>query len=432
MGWVSGPAPDDERFLDDLQRRTFAWFADAAHPDTGLVPDRWPRPDSCSVAAVGFGLTAWGVGQSRGWLTRHDAVRRTLATLRLLHDAPQGEAATGTSGHRGFFHHFLDPATGLRWSDDVELSSVDTALLLGGVLFAERWFDGDDAAEREIRTLADALHRRVEWPWMQARPPLISMGWLPGKGFLDADWCGYNEAMLVVLLALGSPTHPVGDDAWPAWAASYGRTWEEFHGRTHLGFGPLFGHQYSHVWVDFRGVRDDWGRAHGLDYAENSRRAAHAQQAYAVANPGGFRGYDQDVWGLTACDGPGEGTHLVDGREVRTHGYLARGAGPGWVEDDGTIAPTAAGGCLPFAPEIALPALRAMADRYGDALLTEHGFLDAINPTVGWVDDQHLGIDQGPILLMAENLRTGLVWDVVRGHPVLRRGLARAGFRPAR
>ena len=426
-------APDDERFLDDLQRRTFAWFADSAHPDTGLVPDRWPAPggpDPSSVAAVGFGLTAWAVGESRGWCSRRDAVRRTLATLRLLHDAPQGAAATGTAGHHGFFHHFLDPASGLRWSDDVELSSVDTALLMGGVLFAERWFDGDDADEREVRTLAGALHRRVEWPWMQARPPLLSMGWFPGKGFIDADWCGYNEAMLVVLLALGSPTHPVGDDAWPAWTASYDRTWGDFHGQTHLGFGPLFGHQYSHVWVDFRGIRDDWGRAHGLDYAENTRRAAHAQRAYAVADPGGFRGYDQDVWGLTACDGPGEGTHLVDGREVRTHGYLARGAGLHWVEDDGTIAPTAAGGCLPFAPEIALPALRTMASRYGVALYTEHGFRDAINPTVGWVDDQHLGIDQGPILLMAENLRTGLVWDVMRDHPVLRRGLERAGFRP--
>ncbi len=199
----------------------------------------------------------------------------------------------------------------------------------------------------------------------------------------------------------------------------------------HLGFGPLFGHQYSHVWVDFRGVRDDFGRAHGLDPFENSRRAAYAQRAYAVANPGGFRGYDSDVWGLTACDGPGEATLVVDGREVRTHGYPRPRRRARLGRRRRHHRPTAAGGCLPFAPEIAPPALRAMVTGTATRCGPQHGFLDAINPTVGWVDDQHLGIDQGPILLMAENLRTGLVWDVVRDHPVLRRGLERAGFRPA-
>ncbi len=343
---MSGLAPDDERFLDDLQRRTFAWFADAAHPDTGLVPDRWPRPGASSVAAVGFGLTAWGVGESRGWIGRRDAVRRTLATLRLLYDAPQGEAATGTTGHRGFFHHFLDPATGLRWSQDVELSSVDTALLLGGVLFAERWFDGDDAAEREIRTLADALHRRVEWPWMQARPPLISMGWIPGKGHLDADWRGYNEAMLVVLLALGSPTHPVGDDAWPAWAASYGRTWGEFHGQEHLGFGRSSGTSTATSGSTSAGSATTSAGPTGWTRS----RTAGGPPTPSGPTRSRTRVVSGDTTPTSGADRvrrAGEATLVVDGREVRTHGYLARGAGLGWVDDDGTIAPTAAGGACP-------------------------------------------------------------------------------------
>jgi hypothetical protein len=431
--------PDLPPLIDDLERRTFAWFWDSGNPANGLVPDAFPTKSFASIAAVGFGLTAYGVGVERGYITRAQASERTLATLRFFAAAPQGDGETGVTGFHGFFYHFLDMQTGLREGPWVELSTVDTTLLLGGVLFAESYFDRDTPAEREIRKLADTIYRRVDWRWAQQHKPLISMGWTPGKQFIDSDWKGYNEGMLVYILALGSPTLPVGDDAWPAWTASYDKTWGEFRGQTHLGFAPLFGHQYSHVWVDFRGIRDAWCRAHGLDYFENSRRATYAQRAYAIANPGGWTGYGENVWGLTASNGPAD--VVIDGHEF--HGYTARGVGVDYISDDGTIVPTAAGGSIAFAPEIVVPALRELDKRWGTHIYTRYGFVDAFNPSfhgtgalrtgklvpeVGWVDTVHLGIDQGPIVLMIENWRSDFVWNVMKRNPYIRRGLARAGF----
>jgi hypothetical protein len=277
---------------------------------------------------------------------------------------------------------------------------------------------------------------------MQARPPLIALGWRPGEGHLPYDWRGYNEATILMLLALGSPTRPVGAEAWNAWAEGY--RWGTFHGQRYLGFPPLFGHQYSHVWVDFRGIRDRTMREHDLDYFENSRRATYAQRAYAIANPSGFKDYGPDLWGLTACDGPLDAQLVVGGRERTFHTYQARGACFTNVIDDGTLAPTAAGGSIAFAPEICLPALMAMKQRYGEHVYRRYGFVDAFNPTLdvemktqhgrvvaglGWFDDDHLGIDQGPILAMLENWRSGLVWRVMRNNAHLRRGLLAAGFR---
>jgi hypothetical protein len=247
--------------------------------------------------------------------------------------------------------------------------------------------------------------------------------------------------MLLVLLAIASPTHPVDDGAWQAWTENY--RWGTFHGQEHLGFAPLFGHQYSHAWIDFRGIQDDWMRAKGIDYFENSRRATLAQRAYAIENPRGFRDYGPDVWGLTACDGPVDRTLVIDGRERRFHTYTARGASHTNVDDDGTLSPTAAGGSIAFAPEVAIPALMHMKQRYGERLYGRYGFLDAFNPTLretiavqhgvvdpvlGWFDTDYLGIDQGPILIMAENLRSGLVWETMKKNPHLVRGLRRAGF----
>jgi hypothetical protein len=343
-------------------------------------------------------------------------------------------------GYRGFFYHFLHPGSGTRF-EDVELSDIDTALFLAGALFCQSYFDGDAPAERRIRAVADSLVARVEWTWMLVRKPLLSMGWKPGEGHLEWDWHGYNEAMVLQLLALGSPTHPVSAATWWAWTKGY--RWGSFHGQDYLGFAPLFGHQYSHVWVDFRGIRDDAMREKGLDYFENSRRATIAQRAYAIANPSGFKDYGTDVWGLTACDGPMDGTLTLAGRERTFHTYQARGACFTHVSDDGTIAPTAAGGSIAFAPEFCLPALMAMRERYGGHVFRRYGFVDAFNPTldvdvktqhgrvvpgVGWFDDDHLGIDQGPILAMLENWRSGLVWRVMRKNPHLRRGLRAAGF----
>jgi hypothetical protein len=433
-----------QQLVDDLQRRTFDWFWDSTNPANGLVPDHYPSPESfASIAAVGFGLTAYGVGVERGYISREQAIERTLATLRFFRNAPQNASEDDASGYHGFFYHFLNLRTGKREARWVELSSVDTALLLGGVLFAQSYYDRDTPAEREIRALADTIYRRVDWPWLQVRKPLISMGWTPGGQFIPHDWEGYNEGMLVYVLALGSPTHPVGDDAWKAWTATYDRTWGSFHGETFLNFAPLFGHQYSHVWIDFRGIRDDWNRAHDLDYFQNSRRAVYAQRNYAIANPGGWTGYGADVWGLTACNGPG-GIVVEQGKQERTfQGYTARGAGRDYISDDGTIAPTAAGGSIAFAPEIVLPALETMKQRYGQWIYDRYGFVDAFNlsfhtktdlrtgrlvPELGWVDSEQLGIDQGPIVLMIENWRSDFVWKVMRRNPYIRKGLQRAGF----
>lgn len=430
--------------VQDLERRTFQWFWDSANPANGLIQDHYPGPSFASIASVGFGLTAYGIGAERGYITRDQAADRTLTTLRFFAHAPQNDSEDDAAGYHGFFYHFLDMRTGKRFARWTELSSVDTTWLLGGVLFAQSYYDRDTPKEKEIRALADDIYRRVDWAWMQPRAPLISMGWTPGGKFIDSDWKGYDEGMLVYILALGSPTHPVSEKAWPAWSSSYPAQWGNFYGQTFLNFAPMFGHQYSEAWVDFRGIRDAWGRAHGLDYFENGRRAVYAQRAYAIANPGHWKGYDANVWGLTACNGPGDVTvKLPDGKARKFDGYTARGAGLDYVSDDGTIAPTAAGGSIAFAPEIAVPALQAMKERYGEAVYDDYGFVDAFNPSLdsdakpeegrivrgkGWFDTLQIGIDQGPIVLMIENWRSDFVWKVMRRNPYIRKGLLRAGF----
>jgi hypothetical protein len=431
-----------EALLDTLEQRTFAFFWERSNPGTGLTPDRWPTQSFSSIAAVGFALTAYPIGVERGYITRDAAAERTLATLRFFYQLPQSSAASGTGGYQGFFYHFVDPASGLRFQT-VELSTVDTALLLGGVLFCQQYFDASGGSEPVIRAYADSLYRRVDWQWASPRAPLVAMGWTPEGGFHQLDWRGYNEAMLVYLLALGSPTHPIDSSAWDAWTATY--KWGVYYGQSHLGFAPLFGHHYSHVWVDFRGIADSYMRGRGIDYFENTRRATYAQREYAIADPDGWKGYDAAVWGLSASDGPADVALTVAGQPRRFFTYAARGASFTEVRDDGTIAPTAAGGSLPFAPEVAGPALVSMRDRYGDALFGQYGFVDAFNPTwqwaevplhhgrfvagKGWFDTDYLGIDQGPILAMLANYRSQLVWKTMRKSPYLIQGLRRAGFR---
>lgn len=442
-GRPAGPPGAATAFLDTLQQRTFGFFWELSDSATGLTPDRWPTPSFSSVAAIGFALTAYPVGVERGWIGREAAEARVLATLRFLWTAPQGADPSGVTGHRGFFYHFLDMEQGRRF-ETVELSTIDTALLMAGVLAAQAYFDAPaDSGEAAIRALADSLYLRVDWEWAQARPNGIAMAWRPDEGFSTHDWKGYNEAMILLVLALGSPTHPVPPAAWDAWTNTY--RWGTLHGYEHLGFAPLFGHQYSHVWIDFRGIQDEYMRARGIDYFENSRRATLAQREYAIANPAGWAGYGPQAWGLTASDGPADTTVVIGGREREFRTYWARGAGPFHAPDDGTIAPTAAGGSVPFAPEVAIPVLAAMRRTYGDHLFGEYGFRDAFNPTFAaagvapetgrvvpggaWFDVDYLGIDQGPILLMIENHRTGFVWELMKRSPYVVRGLCRAGFR---
>jgi hypothetical protein len=444
LAYTALPA-DQQAQLEDLEHRTFQFFWDTTNPVNGLAPDHWPGQSFSSIAAVGFGLTAYGIGAERGWISRDEAVHRTLVTLRFFADSPQNASEDDATGYRGFYYHFLDMQTGLRHGRGVELSSIDTTLLLGGVLFAQSYYDRDTPREKEIRQLADMLYKRVDWPWMQARPPLVSMGWTPGGKFIPHDWEGYNEANLLYILALGSPTHPLKPEAWQAWTRTNPRYWGTLYGETFLTFGPLFGHQYSAAWIDFRGIRDDFMRQHDSDYFRNARLAVRSQRNYAIANPAGWTGYGENLWGLTASNGPGDFGIAADGRQRRYFGYSARGVGLRHVVDDGTIAPTAALGSIAFAPDLVVPEFLHMKQRYGKYVYAKYGFRDAFNltlhdpdaplrtgiviPGFGWVDSEYLGIDQGPILLMLENWRSGFVWKVMKRNPYVRKGLRQAGFR---
>jgi hypothetical protein len=425
----------------DLEQRTFRFFWETANPKNGLIPDRYPTPSYASIAAVGFGLTAYPIGVERDYISRTDAQQRVLATLRYF---------ASTSNEHGFFYHFVDMHSGARASDS-EVSTVDTALLLAGMLFCEDYFDSQDPRDVEIRKLTDEIYRRVDWTWAQPRPPAVALAWTPEAGFSGDDWRGYNEAMLVYLLALGSPTHPIDPQAWSSWTSTYNQHWGTLYDQTYLSFGPAFGNQYTHVWVDFRGIRDAYMREHGLDYFENSRRATYTQRRYAIANPKHWQGYGKNVWGMSASDGPGIAREPYLGEDRAFLQYAARGVGLGRIVDDGTIAPTAAISSLPFAPEIVLPATLEMYHRFGSSIYSSYGFLDAFNasvhdpasrqgaagngapgdgapPNVGWVDPDYVGIDEGPILAMIENYRSDLVWRVMRSDPYLQQGLERAGF----
>jgi hypothetical protein len=439
----TGTSPVVDPFLVDLQQRTFHFFWDTANPKNGLVPDRFPSPSYSSVAAVGFALTAYPVGIERGYVTRPQARKRVLTTLRFFRNAPQGHAVKGMAGYKGFYYHFLDMKTGQRY-DDSELSTVDTAIFLAGALFCQSYFQGDHPEEVEIRRLVDELYRRVDWQWAQPHAPAISLGWSPEEGFLEYDWRGYNEAMLVYLLALGSPTHPVGPEAWAEWTSTYDTaSWRTAFGQEFLNFAPLFGHQYTHVWIDFRKLQDAYMRRRGMDYFENTRRAVYAQRAYAIANPRDCKHYSATIWGLTASDGPAD-TKVGHGPTARVYRtYAARGAGGSDAYDDCTLAPTAVVGSLPFAPEVVLPAVLDMHKQFGEYIYSKYGFLDAFNTNFdatvpvtqgrcvkgfGWVDDDYLGIDQGAIFAMIENYRSAMIWGVMRKNPYVRNGLTRAGF----
>jgi ABC-type glycerol-3-phosphate transport system substrate-binding protein len=433
-------SPETAAFLDTLEERTFHFFWDLTPPATGLTPDRYPTKSFSSIAGAGFALTAYPIGIERGYVSREAARKRVLDTLRYLWNAPQDTSVSGSIGYKGFFYHFIDPDSGHRFKD-VELSTMDTALLFAGVLFCQSYFEKADADEGMIRALAESLYTRADWQWVSPRAPLLGHGWTPEEGFLPYDWGGYNEAMILYLLALGSPTHPIPPEAWSLWTS--GHRWGTFEGQEHVGFAPLFGHQYTQVWVDMRGLADATMKSHGIDYFENSRRAVLAQRAYAIENPGGWTGYGEGLWGLSACDGPIDGTFTVAGKAREFHTYWARGASFTHIQDDGTVAPTAAASSIVFAPELALPTVLSMRRTYGDSLFKQYGFVDALNPTfqlempvpqgrvmsgVGWFDTDYLAIDQGPILAMVENYRTGLVWKVMRRNPHIARGLRRAGF----
>lgn len=401
----------DAAFLEDLSRRSFRFFWERADPNTGLVSDRARADgspyepthrsiDIASSAATGFGLTAVCIAVERGWIERKAGRDRVLTTLRFY--------AERSIHERGWFYHFVDRKTGeRRWNS--EISTIDTALLLGGVLTARQYFRNDP----EIVRLATKIYERVEFPWMLTSTGHLSMGFKPESGFLKPTWNHYSEHTILQLLAIGSPTHPISPSAWLSWQ----RMRITYAGYTYLTFpfAPLFIHQFSQAWVDYRFREESWYPY--TNYFENSVKATLAHREFCLSLSDKFPGYSENVWGITASDS--------------AKGYRAWGGPPPSRDIDGTVVPCAAGGSLMFTPEITLAALRTMHERWGDRIYTHYGFVDAFNPNTGWVNQDVIGIDVGITLLSAENLRTGNVWRWFMRNQEIPRAMQRIGFRRA-
>jgi hypothetical protein len=418
----------DELLLDSLQGAAFGYFLRNVNSANGLVADTSREESPVSIAVVGFALAAYPSAVERAWMTRDDAVARSLAALRFFHGSDQSGSPSAT-GYKGFYYHFLDLRTGARvWRS--ELSMIDTALLVAGALTASMYFREDTRDEIELRGLVDALFRRIDWRWAQDGAATIRQGWKPESGFLHYGWEGYSEAIVLYVLGLGSPTHPLEGDCYHAWTETY--QWENLYGHDVLYAGPLFVHQFSHAWIDLRGLRDRFMREKRSDYFENSRRAAYVQREYATRNPLELAGYDESCWGLTACDGPRDAAPNAGHETLPLFGYTARGVPYG--PDDGTLSCGAVLASLPFAPEIVLPSVRNMIARYPE-MATGHQLASCFNPTLSgadgraWVSPGHYGLDQGIVVLMLENHRTQLIWRLMRACPYVTTGLRRAGFR---
>ena len=413
----------DEALLDRLQRAAFEYFLRAVNPANGLVADTTRAGAPASIAVVGFALSCYPIAVARGWLSRSEAAARTLAALRFFASSSQG-AQPDATGHQGFYYHFLDLQSGKRtWQ--CELSLIDTTLLLAGMLTAGTYFDRRTGPERELRALAERLYCRADWSWARGdtETGTVAHGWKPECGFLHYGWQGYSEATLLYVLGLASPDHPLGPASFEAWGATY--QWENLYGHDVLYAGPLFVHQFSHAWIDFRRIRDSLMREKASDYFENTRRSIDVQRSYAELNPLGFEGYSERCWGLSACDGPGRASSRPD---RPFFGYVARGAPYG--PDDGTLSPPAMLACLPFQPEHTLAAIRQLYERY-PAVVREDRLPSGFNPSVPgrWISEGWFGLDQGLIVIMIENYRSEQIWKLTRACPHFRAGLRRAGFR---
>lgn len=419
-----------DAWLDGLERVASSYFRHEVDSVTGLVRDNSRASAPASIAGSGFALTAYAISAERGYWSRQEAAERTRRALRFLWNAPQGDGDDAI-GVKGFFYHFLDMRSGRRvWN--CEVSTIDSTILFAGALVAQQYFDRDTAQEREIRFLADAIYRRADWKWALDDGPLVSLGWHPDKGFIKYRWDGYSEALLLYVLGLGSPTHPLPASCYLDWTKSY--RWMRLYEQAFVYAGPLFIHQLSHAWIDFRGIRDAYMRKRRIDYFENSRRATHVQHEYATRNSRHFAEYGAHCWGISASDGPGPTTRTVRG--VRRHFWSYRARGVPFGPDDGTLSPWAVMASLPFAPEIVIPTVRAMNEDFPSAK-GKYGFTCSFNPTfrtshagaAGWVSPAHYAINQGPVVLMIENCRSDLVWRLMRACDPVQRGLRRAGFR---
>jgi hypothetical protein len=399
-GGAAALSEEDNRFLEELERACYLFFWEQADPQTGLVKDRCNARASdsgvvASIAATGFGLTALCIGQANGWVPLREARERALATLFFL--------ARKMATHRGFFYHWANLKTGERtW--DSEISSVDTAILLCGVLTCREHF-----RYVEITRLAQEIFNRIDWTWLSEDTTLLPHGWMPEVGFLPYRWDLYSEHMMMYLLGLGSFSHPLPVETWNAWK----RTTFEYDGLRYIGsYAPLFIHQYSQAWFDFRGKRDRYA-----DYFANSVTATEVHRRFCIQLGKQFSDYTQDLWGITASDSQ--------------HGYVVWGGPPEVGPIDGTVVPSAAAGSLPFLPQATLRVLKNIKNRYGTGAWSRYGFVNAFNPLNKWYDTDVIAIDTGITLLMAENLRTGFVWKTFMKNAEAQRGLQRAGFQPA-
>jgi hypothetical protein len=401
---VAGPSsafalsPEDDQFLDEVEKATFLFFWEQTDPKTGLTKDRAKVRETdhttvASIAATGFGLTALCIGHERGWVSLSDARERAITTLECLWKK--------MPTHRGFFYHWANLTTGERvW--DSEASSIDTAMLLCGVLTCREHF-----RYAPLTRLAYAIFNRVDWTWLSEDTALLPHGWAPEIGFLPYRWDYYSEHMMMYLLGLGSAAHPLAADAWNAWK----RTTFEYDGLRYIGsYAPLFVHQYSQAWFDFRGKHDRY-----TDYFQNSVTATEVHRRFCLELAKQFPDYSDDLWGITASDSK--------------NGYVVWGGPPQIGPIDGTVVPSATGGSLPFQPRATLRVLKNIRNRYG-AAWCRYGFVNAFNPLTNWYDPDVVGIDTGVTMLMAENLRTGFVWNTFMRNREAQRGFERAGFQP--
>ena len=389
---------DDELLLEEIEHASFLYFWEQAHPETGLVRDRCnartpDNKDLGNIAASGFGLTALCIGEKRGYISYAQARDRVLNALRFLwKKLPQ---------HRGFFYHWTNINNGARvWESEV--SSVDTAILLCGVLTCRQHF----IHTPEIGELAGLIFNRVDWAWLSEDTPILPGGWTPETGFLQYRWDNYSELMMIYLLGIGASRHALAPDAWRAWK----RTMFEYDGIRYVGsFAPLFVHQYPQAWFDFRNKRDQYA-----DYFQNSIVATDVHRRFCLSLSKEFPDYTDDLWGITASDS--------------VNGYRVWGGPPKTGPIDGTIAPCAAGGSIVFLTSACMRVLRTIRYNYGAGTWSQYGLVDAFNPLINWYDSDVIGIDTGITMLMAENARTGFVWNTFMKNPEAQRGMELAGL----
>ena len=428
---VVNPQGTDGEMLGILQAETFKYFIGEIDENTGLIADKTQPGSPSSIAAVGLGLSSYTAAVERGLMTRTEAAERTVKVLRFFLSGKQGED-TDATGYKGFYYHFIDMASGRRvW--DCELSTIDTAILMAGILNAKYYFGKDEDNEKAIREIADKLYRRVDWAWALNGGNTITHGWRPESGFIPYRWdTGYSEAIILYVLAMGSPTFPIDPQGYKEWGTTF--SWKEMYGEECIYAGPLFIHQMSHIWIDFKGIHDEVNKKTGIDYFENSRRATRVQQLYAIDNPRGYAHYGQHEWGFTASDGPGPCVRVIDGIEREFYDYRARGVpfGP----DDGTVSPWAVVASLPFYPEVVLKTIRHAIEKLDLKKHSDYGFDASFNPSFphkspnpnGWISPWQFGLNQGPIVIMIENYRSGLIWDTMKKCPYIINGLQKGGF----